>query len=192
MWGQEPARYDTAFCRGIIPTRVGTRDSPADRHCNFEDHPHACGDKICHLRFPPVVIGSSPRVWGQEVSSFPLPSQPRIIPTRVGTREVQCKTESKAWDHPHACGDKPRSADRVEIARGSSPRVWGQVVFVTTLVTVQRIIPTRVGTRPFLRAVSGCGEDHPHACGDKLLLLSLLLPYQGSSPRVWGQEGKEE
>ena len=29
--------------------------------------------------------------------------------------------------------------------------------------------------------------DHPHAYGDKALLLSKTNSHQGSSPRVWGQ-----
>ena len=30
-------------------------------------------------------------------------------------------------------------------------------------------------------------RDHPHACGDKLLLLVVIVLKLGSSPRVWGQ-----
>ena len=32
--------------------------------------------------------------------------------------------------------------------------------------------------------------DHPHACGDKGYTVNALKVPQGSSPRVWGQEGK--
>ena len=30
-------------------------------------------------------------------------------------------------------------------------------------------------------------QDHPHACGDKLLTVPVLLTVLGSSPCVWGQ-----
>ena len=32
--------------------------------------------------------------------------------------------------------------------------------------------------------------DHPHACGDKIRLLSPAFLSLGSSPRVWGQESQ--
>ena len=50
-----------------------------------------------------------------------------------------------------------------------------------------RIIPMRVGTRCRRRRVYNMGEDHPHACGDKVLLSRLKSNGIGSSPCVWGQ-----
>ena len=45
-----------------------------------------------------------------------------------------------------------------------------------------------MGTRntPFLP--KHLGQDHPHAYGDKGLIVGLGLHMRGSSPRVWGQE----
>ena len=75
----------------------------------------------------------------------------------------------------------------VEVTRGSSPRVWGQVLQYKFPMTEYGIIPTRVGTslsgseyRPILR-------DHPHACGDKIISATVRRNSVGSSPRVWGQ-----
>ena len=34
-----------------------------------------------------------------------------------------------------------------------------------------------------------CGEDHPHAYGDKKDDQYLIVSAKGSSPRVWGQAG---
>ena len=46
----------------------------------------------------------------------------------------------------------------------------------------------RVGTRPKVLSVLHPLEDHPHACGDKLVLCAIF-PYKlGSSPCVWGQD----
>ena len=56
--------------------------------CVVKDHPHACGDK----RFSVVGFlcgkGSSPRVWGQEIYDKLTEMRARIIPTRVGTRDI--------------------------------------------------------------------------------------------------------
>ena len=50
-----------------------------------EDHPHACGDKLCILNRSHFGEGSSPRVWGQEQEQLQDTFSEGIIPTRVGT-----------------------------------------------------------------------------------------------------------
>ena len=50
----------------------------------------------------------------------------RIIPTRMGTRDLTVKSASTSWDHPHAYGDKSGAESPATSATGSSPRVWGQ------------------------------------------------------------------
>ncbi len=91
-------------------------------------------------------------------------------------------------DHPHAYGDKKNDKKRGLGSEGSSPRVWGQVLYIRILPNITRIIPTRVGTRYPSMMHSESGKDHPHACGDKYGYISALLVFLGSSPRVWGQE----
>ena len=110
-----------------------------------------------------------------------------IIPTRVGTSFFTSSQQREIQDHPHACGDKSRTAQRRSSFLGSSPRVWGQVVELSKTEVTKRIIPTRVGTRRLAEVEMLIKRDHPHACGDKGsagLSGALCL---GSSPRVWGQ-----
>ena len=45
----------------------------------------------------------------------------------------------------------------------------------------------RVGTRKENGEKALYDKDHPHACGDKCLLLYLYRCKRGSSPCVWGQ-----
>ena len=151
----------------IIPTRVGTRLRYFDkRRCNG-DHPHACGDKckttMCRMR------------------------RRRIIPTRVGT-SGEGNAKMIDWeDHPHAYGDKEPFLISCFYNRGSSPRVWGQVSHSLFLSALDRIIPTRMGTRSGRKSVQAETKDHPHAYGDKTLMFGFVHAWQGSSPRVWGQ-----
>ena len=70
---------------------------------------------------------------------------------------------------------------------GSSPRVWGQDILANSGATVQRIIPTRVGTRARTSTLRFALKDHPHACGDKVTDIGFDFGKHGSSPRVWGQ-----
>ena len=151
----------------IIPTRVGTRLSIVVTAFNNRDHPHACGDKRVVKKTGAIVLGSSPRVWGQEERRVHKRSQARIIPTRVGTRNNRERRKNRRKDHPHACGDKEVFTSRFIVYIGSSPRVWGQDAHKAVSCGCQRIIPTRVGTR--------------HADDD------LYYRVAGSSPRVWGQ-----
>ena len=131
--------------------------------------------------------GSSPRVWGQEAGAKPKVPEVGIIPTRVGTRPLSFTGATLAEDHPHACGDKLIDRFIKHDEKGSSPRVWGQAHPIGYLRTSERIIPTRVGTRIHQRAYAALLQDHPHACGDKLIDCQILDYCVGSSPRVWGQ-----
>ena len=106
VWGQVNHALTLCCVTGIIPTRVGTRNSPSAIHIITRDHPHACGDKIY---FPPVlraVLGSSPRVWGQVGNILRKSTVQGIIPTRVGTSKRIVVHLRYQEDHPHACGDK--------------------------------------------------------------------------------------
>ena len=110
-----------------------------------------------------------------------------IIPTRVGTSQQGLCCFLGKQDHPHACGDKEQVLDTLYDTGGSSPRVWGQASTAIFKPKTIRIIPTRVGTRDYLVTVLVVFEDHPHACGDKVLYPVALRNKAGSSPRVWGQ-----
>ena len=147
MWGQVYFLFANLATLRIIPTRVGTRTlKNILKHCAW-DHPHACGDKLHPSTSSLSHMGSSPRVWGQELPSDESGGCTGIIPTRVGTSPIGRFLRGGKGDHPHACGDKLRIKSRVRQVVGSSPRVWGQVKLRGAFAKNTRIIPTRVGTR---------------------------------------------
>ncbi len=136
------------------------------------------------------MLGSSPRVWGQDGFFTKLPQVVEDHPPRVGgTRWYTAKKRRAAErDHPHACGDKAYDKWLTLRNGGSSPRVWGQ---------------ERNGDKCDKKA-----EDHPHACGGQAFhrlrkcnnhriiptrvgtshgRLTARSAAVGSSPRVWGQ-----
>ncbi len=116
----------------------------------LKDHPHAYGDKTVAAQESVLIPGSSPRVWGQ-ASQYPqMRTIPRIIPTRMGTSLYPAFTPLSDRDHPHAYGDKCFSGSSARCSRGSSPRVWGQVVCPDNTVTDTGIIHTRMGTSKIL------------------------------------------
>ncbi len=126
-------------------------------------------------------------MWGQVWRAWMCDTDTGIIPTRVGTSGVSLVKLHPIWDHPHACGDKQQAQKTRLYDSGSSPRVWGQAVNFVTVRTSERIIPTRVGTSLGQLSHIALYEDHPHACGDKLIDRFEDLSNLGSSPRVWGQ-----
>ena len=67
--------------------RVGTSDKHFKCFCNFQDHPHACGDKPLISLPSRLVKGSSPCVWGQVKTDPEQYLLQGIIPMRVGTSE---------------------------------------------------------------------------------------------------------
>ena len=86
----------------------------------------------------------------------------------MGTSGVGKIGKQHEQDHPHACGDKKKYGGYDLDTTGSSPRVWGQEYVPKNNFYPNRIIPTRVGTRPFRATSMSWTQDHPHACGDKL------------------------
>ena len=70
--------------------------------------------------------------------------------------------------------------------------MWGQVPLLQLLSAFPGIIPTRVGTSDFRYTLDYAVEDHPHACGDKVVFVVCSSDWGGSSPRVWGQVDMSE
>ena len=106
----------------------------------------------------------------------------------MGTRRLCLLPWSRTRDHPHAYGDKRLCRNKKFKSLGSSPRVWGQAHQVQRKGLQYRIIPTRMGTSQCGSLSAPVVEDHPHAYGDKQHCVPTCTAWQGSSPRVWGQE----
>ena len=85
----------------------------------------------------------------------------------MGTSRLSHYHLTHAKDHPHAYGDKKDTVNEEIQTEGSSPRVWGQVHDGGRDCSVDRIIPTRMGTRRLIWRFVICLRDHPHAYGDK-------------------------
>ena len=86
VWGQADLVGSKTEVAGIIPTRMGTRIISSLGFPIAWDHPHAYGDKLALDVVVDVDVGSSPRVWGQDIYSVGDKTKAGIIPTRMGTR----------------------------------------------------------------------------------------------------------
>ena len=106
---------------------------------------------------------------------------------RVGTRIDEEIEVDLTRDHPHACGDKMNNIPLEYEYTGSSPCVWGQETKRQPKGQEEGIIPMRVGTSALTVCHDDVVQDHPHACGDKPVLIKCDKSEIGSSPCVWGQ-----
>ena len=109
VWGKVRVPLLLPSLRGIIPTRVGKSFGCDKRRQSPRDHPHACGEKLPLSVCKTTHAGSSPRVWGKDNLRVRQTHYCRIIPTRVGKSECSMDKRGTWKDHPHACGEKPRS-----------------------------------------------------------------------------------
>ena len=151
---------------GIIPAHAGNTDHDSTPLALSGDHPRACGEHLysafgCTCRW-----GSSPRMRGT----------PRWCSVECGA----------GGDYPRACGEH-RAGAAVEIARGgSSPRMRGTHTRRQVEDTADGIIPAHAGNTVAVPVeLPACG-DHPRACGEHYLTLSLARAALGSSPRMRG------
>ena len=166
MWGTRQLSTICAEYLRIIPTHVGNTYVSIKIDFQWPDHPHACGEHVFfnHWMIPPL----------------------RIIPTHVGNTFFPVMDGSRAADHPHACGEHAMSTNTRYKQIGSSPRMWGTLDPGNTMSAYCRIIPTHVGNTFRYAIHFYFNADHPHACGEHLLLSGSRLSCAGSSPRMWG------
>ena len=149
-------------------------------------HPHGCGE---HQSIKPVRIipvGSSPRVWGTRFIFLCYCVDYRFIPTGVGNTSQLIAIKGLISVHPHGCGEHHRQPVTRSRFRGSSPRVWGTLLKVASMLSSSRFIPTGVGNTKLMKAPLTEHAVHPHGCGEHIIKEKSLLLYIGSSPRVWG------
>ena len=90
VWGQVRSIRYFPDSVGIIPTRMGTSLQTCTKQAVNKDHPHAYGDKMSYDISPLRMLGSSPRVWGQDQFDNIDIDKTRIIPTRMGTSGSVC------------------------------------------------------------------------------------------------------
>ncbi len=168
MWGTLPAGSRQPRRARFIPTHVGNTSEHRRRSRRTPVHPHACGE---HGITPGIWVsmgGSSPRMWGTQVTLGGVQDSPRFIPTHVGNTPLTRSGPGRGAVHPHACGEHP-TADMTPITRvGSSPRMWGTHGIYSFALDRTRFIPTHVGNTVQQFPAPHMAQVHPHACGEHL------------------------
>ena len=69
--------------------------------------------------------------------------------------------------------------------------MWGIRKICWAIRLQQRITPTCVGNTQLFVEYLGTVQDHPHMCGEYLLIVVQLSLISGSPPHVWGIHAEE-
>ena len=93
----------------------------------------------------------------------------RITPADAGTSILAVCPVFAIGDHPRGCGDKPSVCLSKSSARGSPPRMRGQVNLDALGNSFYGITPADAGTRDWGHVDLKKEGDHPRGCGDKRL-----------------------
>ena len=124
-------------------------------------------------------------MWGTRDGSDVHVTFDRFIPTHVGNTASHLLLISIWTVHPHACGEHERVTDKIDIAVGSSPRMWGTLSPGPDPGLNRRFIPTHVGNTNYVLGRTFAGTVHPHACGEHGRGAQSIVAHFGSSPRMW-------
>jgi len=186
MWGTLVVEAGDDVVDRFIPTHVGNT-SAASLSSDCESvHPHACGEHAPDRALEPDHVGSSPRMWGTLVIPPVRRSGRRFIPTHVGNTSSARRPGRTTTVHPHACGEHFVSLCSGPCFAGSSPRMWGTLLWPVIPAVANRFIPTHVGNTGPGPSRSRLPPVHPHACGEHLSSSIFNASCAGSSPRMWG------
>ena len=186
MWGTPQGTLRVLDRDRFIPTHVGNarrRTSPASLP---PVHPHACGERFSSTKLGRSPTGSSPRMWGTHRRVNQRHHVGRFIPTHVGNASRSRPGCRRRPVHPHACGERLDDVHWSTMRGGSSPRMWGTLLFPVDHQLELRFIPTHVGNAPRWRTATSRRPVHPHACGERHISRSPVCICAGSSPRMWG------
>ena len=93
------------------------------------------------------VMGSSPRVRGEDLSEHELFDDAGIIPAGAGRSPAEGKDRDLPWDHPRGCGEKDIFYFSDRLGKGSSPRVRGEASNGALMTGAFGIIPAGAGRR---------------------------------------------
>ena len=129
-------------------------------------HPHAYGEHIRLSTGRSTVRGSSPRIWGTRQPQVQPLIALRFIPTHMGNTSPIWSSSSTSPVHPHAYGEHHNERRRPAFMHGSSPRIWGTLLWARDECHLKTV--------------------HPHAYGEHLFDDIANKRGAGSSPRIWG------
>ena len=125
-------------------------------------------------------------MWGTYDARESNLSSVRFIPTNVGNMNLPFDNRFRIAVHPHECGEHVIAGIITSRAHGSSPRMWGTSVHLSSAGRHLRFIPTNVGNIRRVLSRQVRHTVHPHESGEHTKSHANCCSNGGSSPRMWG------
>ena len=186
LWGARLAGRCARQSRRFTPTPVGSAYWRSRSQSFQPVHPHACGERDLKAGRRRGLRGSPPRLWGARRESVSGRAVDRFTPTPVGSAGCSWFDSCRLTVHPHACGERCPSRSDTSLMSGSPPRLWGAHIRPPVGRLNLRFTPTPVGSAWTPTAHRGPTPVHPHACGEREMVLDVTGRPRGSPPRLWG------
>ena len=95
-------------------------------------HPRVCGERGCTASTAATVCGSSPRVRGTRLYARAVLGHRRFIPACAGNAARRKRGARTTPVHPRVCGERSGRRNDRPGADGSSPRVRGTLLVLTS------------------------------------------------------------
>ena len=153
--------------------------------------PHPRGDGPYQPATGSPLRKFSPPAWGWSGCSPSYVRNVSVLPTRVGMVRDERNRSDRPAGSPHPRGDGPHESDSHRPGGLFSPPAWGWSVRPVVNMTVDSVLPTRVGmVRTSAMIHLGAGGS-PHPRGDGPSTDSCGQRMSTFSPPAWGWSGEK-
>ena len=166
--GEDATTVNTAGQIRITPACAGRRPTSCRTKTSRPDHPRVCGEKCAARPRLQNIVGSPPRVRGEENMRTGYVEPDGITPACAGRRVTLSFIVRILPDHPRVCGEKDPLVTVPGEDFGSPPRVRGEARGYADRRREKRITPACAGRSPRMRRSPHGSTDHPRVCGEKV------------------------
>ena len=187
MRGKASPRLKIEPLRGITPACAGKSRGTPFRRTSGRDHPRVCGEKSGFCQRSILHLGSPPRMRGKEQRMREARNSAGITPAYAGKSGEYMAGEDQYGDHPRVCGEKTRMTLILALQLGSPPRMRGKVAGLLKGRAEHGITPAYAGKRYTRCFACPRPTDYPRVCGEKVIIITVMLYEPGSPPRVRGK-----
>ena len=171
----------------VSPAYAGKSPAAAYACPGTQDYPRVCGKKPDSRNTLQLSPGSPPRMRGKAKEEPYRPCHPGITPACAGKRSRRTGRRWSSRDHPRVCGEKISGTTLITTQQGSPPRMRGKAPSLRERLHWHRITPAYAGKSGISPGFLLSYRDHPRVCGEKESVNDGTAIRAGSPPRMRGK-----